>query len=61
MIIPNICGANVGIIPKQGKEMPVYHNKKGMGCGNPYPYIIGLYPEIIDSSLSRWPRTYHPC
>ena len=28
MIIPNICGANVGIIPKQGKEMPVYHNKK---------------------------------
>ena len=53
MIIPNICGANVGIIPKQRKAMPVYHNKKGMGCGNPYPYIIGLYPEIIDSSLSR--------
>lgn len=53
MIIPNICGANVGIIPKQGKEMPVYHNKKGMGSHNPYLFIIRMYPGIIDSSLSQ--------
>ena len=42
MIIPNICGANVGIIPKQGKEMPVYHNKKGMGSHNPYLFYYDV-------------------
>ena len=47
MIIPNICGANVGIIPKQGKEMPVYHNKKGMGSHNPYLFIIGCILGLL--------------